>query len=242
MDGRRPDVNGRRVVVTRPQGQAAELVEALREAGADPVELPMITVTTRERGVEELRASLGDVDEIDWLVVTSPNGARVVRTLHEDGVPLPSVAALGDATAATLGHDVEFVASRAIGSVLVDEFPSGTGRVVLVQGSLAEDTVARGLEDKGWRVTRHDVYETNDAVLDEDDGTRVAGADAVVFASGSAVRNWVRHFGASFDGAVVAIGPVTQRVAQDAGMNVAAVADEPTPAGIVKALEAVFGR
>lgn len=235
-------VNGRRVVVTRPRGQSEELADALRVAGAEPVELPMITIVTREEGVNALRASLGRVEEIDWLVVTSPNGARVVRTLHEDGVPLPSVAALGDATAATLGHDVEFVATRAIGSVLVDEFPSGTGHVVLVQGSLAEDTVVRGLTEKGWRVTRHDVYDTNDAVLDENDAARVAGADAVVFASGSAVRNWVRHFGPDFDGVVVVIGPVTQRVAEDEGMNVAAVADEPTPAGIVRALGAVFSQ
>ena len=235
-------VNGRRVVVTRPRGQSEELLVALRDAGAEPVELPMITITTREEGVDALRNSLDRVEEIDWLVVTSPNGARVVRNLHEDGVALPSVAALGDATAATLGHDVEFVATRAIGSVLVDEFPSGAGRVVLVQGSLAEDTVARGLADKGWHVTRHDVYDTNEALLDESDALRVAGADAVVFASGSAVRNWVRHFGAPFDGAVVVIGPVTQRVAQDEGMNVTAVADEPTAAGIVRALGAAFSQ
>ena len=133
--------------MTRPQGQADELVAALRDAGADPVVLPMITIAMREEGIDELRSSLGNVDEIDWLVVTSPNGARVVRMLHEDGVPLPAVAALGEATAATLGHDVEFVATRAIGSVLVDEFPSGTGRVVLVQGILAEDTVSKGLEE-----------------------------------------------------------------------------------------------
>lgn len=228
--------------MTRPRGQAEELVEALRDAGAEPLEMPMITISTRDSGVDELRASLDNIDAIDWLVVTSPNGARVVRALHEDGVPLPSVAALGEATASTLGHDVEFVATRAIGSVLVDEFPSGTGRVVLVQGSLAEETVARGLEAKGWRVTRHDVYDTRDAVLDRDDDERAAGADAVVFASGSAVRNWVRHFGPSFDGVVVVIGPVTQRVAQDEGMNVAAVADEPTPAGIVRALDAVFNQ
>jgi uroporphyrinogen-III synthase len=218
------------------------LVAALRDAGADPVVLPMITIAMREEGIDELRSSLGNVDEIDWLVVTSPNGARVVRMLHEDGVPLPAVAALGEATAATLGHDVEFVATRAIGSVLVDEFPSGTGRVVLVQGILAEDTVSKGLEEKGWRVMRHDVYVTNDAVLDDGDAERVEDADAVVFASGSAVRNWVKHFGPSFEGAVIVIGPVTQRVAEDAGMNVVAVADEPTPAGIVRALDAVFSQ
>lgn len=230
------------MVVTRPRDQAHELVEALCDAGADPVELPMIAITMRNQGIDELRASLGRVEEIDWLVVTSPNGARVVRDLHEDGMSLPAVAALGDATATTLGHDVEFVATRAIGSVLVDEFPPGRGHVVLVQGSLAEDTVARGLAEKGWNVTRHDVYETNDAAPDENDAALVAGADAVVFASGSAVRNWVRHFGAHFDGAVVVIGPVTQRVAQDEGMNVAAVADEPTPAGIVRALGGVFSQ
>jgi uroporphyrinogen-III synthase len=235
-------MDGRRVVVTRPEGQQEELVEALRDVGAEPIELPMITITASQEGIDELRSALSRVDEVEWLVVTSPNGARIVSMLHESGASLPAVAALGDATAATLGHDVEFVASRAIASVLVDEFPTGAGRVIVVQGNLADDTVSSGLASKGWTVVRCDVYRTADAEISEADRTRAEGADAVIFASGSAVRNWTRTFGNTFGGAVVVIGPVTQGVAEEQGVHVAAVADEPTPVGIVRALSALFSQ
>jgi uroporphyrinogen-III synthase len=112
----------------------------------------------------------------------------------------------------------------------------------VVQGNLADDTVSSGLASKGWTVVRCDVYRTADAEISEADRTRAEGADAVIFASGSAVRNWTRTFGNTFGGAVVVIGPVTQGVAEEQGVHVAAVADEPTPVGIVRALSALFSQ
>jgi len=235
-DTPRGELAGRRVVVTRPRHQQDELAEALASLGADVVRLPLIDIVEEHSGIDILRDELNDVDRIDWLVVSSPNGARVVAALHEAGSPLPPIAAIGASTAEAIGHDVELVSGRANAASLVDEFPAGHGRVVVVQGERADATLVEGLEAKGWLVTRCNVYRTVHTSPSADDIERVRSADAVVFASGSAAENWARLVGAEFGGAIVVIGPVTKAVAEGVGLRVDAMADEPSVAGIAAVL------
>ena len=229
-------LTGSRVAVTRPRHQQTELVAALDAAGAHVVSMPLIDIVEDQDGINSLRSMLVDVDSISWVVVSSPNGARVVSMLHEEGCPLPPVAVIGAATAEAIGHSVDLVSRRANATSLVDDFPIGEGRVIVVQGERADDILTTGLTAKGWAVTRCNVYRTLDASPDEDELEEAMRCDAVVLASGSAVANWVRLVGADFAGAVVVIGPATQSAAETAGLVVAAVASEPSPAGIVEAL------
>ena len=66
---------GRRIVVTRAPDQAAELSERLRALGADPIELPVISLeppadpAPLDRAIENLAS-------YDWLIFTSVNGVR----------------------------------------------------------------------------------------------------------------------------------------------------------------------
>lgn len=233
-------LDGRRVVVTRPSHQQAELVTALVEEGAEVIALPLIDIVEVPTGIAALRAQLADADEIAWLVVSSPNGARVVAALHEEGCALPSVAAIGESTAIAIGHAVDFVSRRANAASLVEEFPVGDGRVVVVQGERADSALVDGLAAKGWHVTRCDVYRTIDTDPDRQELAVARGADAVVFASGSAAENWARLVGPTFDGVIVVIGPVTKSAAESAGLSVGAMADQASVAGIIAALAATF--
>ena len=230
----------KRVVVTRPVHQQSDLVEALHIEGAIPVPLPLIDIVEIPAGVSDLRSLLADAENLSWIVVTSPNGARVVSMLHEDGCVLPPVAALGAATAEAIGHSVEFISSRAVAAALVDEFPNGIGSVVVVQGDLADPTLTSGLAAKGWNVNRCDVYRTIDTEPTHDELSDALDADAVVLASGSAARNWARLTGGDFTGEVVVIGPVTAAAAHEAGLHVSAVADTPTVPGMIDALAAAL--
>ena len=227
---------GMSVVITRPRHQQAELTEALTAYGAQPIDMPMIEIIEIPAGVSELRKILTDAENLAWLVVTSPNGARVVSILHEEGCVLPPTAALGAATSDAVGFDVEFVSPRATAASMVDGFPQGSGNVVVVQGDLADDTLSNGLHEKGWSVRRCNVYRTVDTEPDEAVIEEACTADAVILASGSAARNWARLLDGRFDGAVVVIGQVTASVAQEAGLVVSAVAEEPTVAGLIDAL------
>jgi uroporphyrinogen-III synthase len=68
----------------------------------------------------------------------------------------------------------------------------------------------------------------------------VTGADAVLFASGSAARGWVEVFGTDAPPVVVAIGPETAAATERAGVRVTAVARDHSLAGLVLALAEWF--
>jgi uroporphyrinogen-III synthase len=227
---------GRRVVITRPRHQQDELAGALAAAGADVVRLSLTDIVEIREGVEDLRNELTDADAIAWLIASSPNGARVVAALHEEGCAMPPVAAIGQSTARAIGHDVDLISCRANAASLVEDFPTGEGRVVVVQGARADTTLVDGLTAKGWRVTRCNVYETVDTEPSADDLAHAASADAIVFASGSAAENWSRLVGVGFTGVVVVIGPVTKTAAESAGLRVDATAAEPSVEGLVAVL------
>lgn len=237
IDGR---LAGRHVVVTRARHQQEPLTSALRAEGASVVSMPLIDIVESPDGIASLRALLVDADEISWIVVTSPNGARVVGMLHESGCSLPPVAAVGAATADTIGHGVDFISRQATSAALVDGFPTGPGRVIVVQGERADDTVSEGLAKKAWSVTRCDVYRTIDTEPDADVVADAINADAVVLASPSAVGNWTKVTSGRGRAAIIVIGPVTRSAAETVGLAVDATADDPSVGAIVDALVSVL--
>src|SRR5690606_32902679 len=100
---------GRRVLVTRPRDQAAELVDRLTAMGAQAVEAPMIRIDPPQDPEPLLRAA-ADPAQFDWIVFTSVNavdafmhalldGERDVRALKG-----PKLCTVGTGTAARLAR------------------------------------------------------------------------------------------------------------------------------------------
>ena len=124
---RRP-LLGRRVVVTRARDQAGELADRLRLAGADVVEVPTIELAEPSDGGSGLRDVVRRVDGFDWVVLTSPNGARRFTSLLRDGRDLAGVrlAAIGPGTAAALAEAhlvADLVPERYVAESLLEAFP-----------------------------------------------------------------------------------------------------------------------
>ena len=219
---------GRRVVVTRAAGNADVLAELVTAAGGEAVVVPLIEVV-------DTGAVVPDLAGFDWLVVTSPNGAGHAPAPLPPGV---RVAAVGSATASTLaerGIAADLVPSRQSGAGLVAEFPAGTGAVLVIQAVDGADTIARGLQVLGWRVT---AVATHRAVpVDPTEAQRAAAAEADVLlvASGSAARAWVAAFGTWAPPVVVAIGPQTAADAERVGFTVHRVAADHSLPGLVAA-------
>jgi uroporphyrinogen-III synthase len=245
-------LSGRQIVVTRALEQAGPIVEVLSAAGAHVISLPLIEIIEPPDGGAARNAALASIGNYEWLVVSSPNGARrVVDTLHESVkniTRIPQIAVLGNGTREVIervpGISVHLQAEVPSGEGLVRSFPTrangSEGKVLLVQGEGADLTVVSGLTEKGWEVTRVDAYRTAHCVPSVEIRGEVEQGDAVVFASGSAARSWVAALGTEFRGKVVVIGPVTQKVAASLGLEVHAVAEEPTPEGICAALVVLF--
>ena len=236
---------GRTVVVTRPS--PGSLAVRLTAAGASVEHVPLIAFGPPTDGGSELRAALGQLATFDWLVVTSATGAEAVGD-SAAGVPNVRLAAVGLATAAALGgrvgRPVDLVPEQANSDGLLAAFPTTPSRVLLAQADRAGGHLAAGLRAAGHDVVAVEAYVTRPLPPDATQLGLLAGADAVVLASGSAVEAWsqavAQHEYGAVTAAIVTIGRRTADVAAAHGLPVAAVADAPTDDAIVAAVVGVL--
>lgn len=152
-----PDLAGLRVLVTRPVGQSATLIAALRAAGADVISMPCVAI--------EARVPARLPERADAVVFISRNA--VENGLAAGVAPMlrtaKMVLAVGPATAAGLaGFDVITPAVHSSDGLLElpvwDRFATGA-RVVIVKGCGGSTTLADGLRARGLVVDAIDTYE-----------------------------------------------------------------------------------
>ena len=207
------------VLVTRPGGEQDPLVAELESRGYRVIAVP--TVATRAIEVE-----WPDLAWFDWIVVTSAAGVAVLPELPRG----PRWAAVGEATARALrrvGVEADFVPGEANGRALGETIPDVAGkRVALVRASEAASDLPTVLTSRGAIVDDITAYETVEGPAESAPALHQALREdlaAVVFASGSAVRGFVK-LGGETNLPAVTIGPRTSAAARDAGFTVAAEA------------------
>jgi uroporphyrinogen III methyltransferase/synthase len=247
-----------RVLVTRPQEQAAPLAAELVQAGATPVIYPCIELAPPPswQPLDEALARLGDYG---WVIFTSPSAARVtLDRAAARGVSLAShtalrVAAVGDQTAAAVrgrGLTVDLVPGvdqqRQEGLVegmlaaLRAPVPTGAGestraRPILFPQALGGRELLRDqLAGAGYVVEVVAVSQTRSCDL----GQPPPAFDVATFASPSALRAFVEGRGRqALAGAKVAvIGPTTAAEAAALDVAVDAMPATPSIAALVQAL------
>ena len=206
-----------RVVVTRPRGQEGEISARLESLGHDVLFCPLIAVEPVGGPV--------DVSGYDWVVVTSPNGARELRERMR-GTPA-RVAAIGAATAEVLGG-ADLVPRVSTQEGLLAELPRPAGRVLFAGAAGARPLLA---DELGADVVT--LYRTVEL-----EPERVPDGDVVVLASASAARAYART-GAAMP--AVSIGPETTRAARAAGVEVVAEAETHDLEGLVAAVARAAG-
>lgn len=240
-------------MVTRSEHQASGIADRLVAAGATVVAVPVIAIEEPADGGEALRGALAAHDEVDWVVVTSVNGAeRAVAAAAAVGADLSTVslAAVGPGTRDALaahGLDVDVVPDRFVAEGLLAAFPAPpidrTGRVLLAQAEGARPVLREGLAAAGWDVRVVTAYRTVHPPVSAELVARAAAADAVTFTSASTVRGFVAAAGLDAVPPVVAtIGPITSAEAVGLGVTVTVEAPVHTVAGLVDALISHLGR
>jgi uroporphyrinogen III methyltransferase/synthase len=240
---------GRRVVVTRAREQASELVARLSALGAATVEVPAIEIGDPDDGGAALAGAVGRIGDYDWVVLTSPNGARrllaALAAAGRDARALGGVrlAAIGPGTAAALASArlvPDLVPERFVAESLLAAFPAappGGGRVLLARAAVARDVLPAGLAKVGWSVDVVDAYRTRAVPLDERQAAALAEAEIVTFTSSSTVTNLLAAAGGHpLPPVVAAIGPVTAATARDHGLAVDVEAEVHTIDGLLDAL------
>jgi uroporphyrinogen III methyltransferase/synthase len=255
---------GRRILVTRPREQAAELSDRLAALGADAIEAPMITIAPPEDMGPLIRAA-AEPDNFDWIVFTSVNAVDTFMAALVDGdrdvraLKGPLLCAIGSATAGRLArHGIkadllppEFRA-EAVVAALAGRVTLDGARVLLPRSDIGREIIGEQLRDAGAVVTEVIAYRTilEDAPRPgEPDiyGMLLQGhIDVVTFTSASAVRNFARVYGAEQavdllkNTVVAAIGPVTAETAVQLGFTVTVQPATYTVPAMVEAIAAHF--
>jgi uroporphyrinogen III methyltransferase/synthase len=247
---------GKRILVTRARHQAGALSRLLSERGAQPVELPAISI--QKMAGKELDDAIADLPNYHWLIFTSGNGVEAflerLRVLGRDGRALGGlkVAAIGPATAQALR-------AKGINPDYVPEVYSSEGliaglsrrdivgkRFLLPRADIADKKLTDGLIELGAEVHEIAAYRTvpQPEAISQARGVILSGQiDVITFASSSAVSNLVAVFGKelpAIKAKVACIGPRTAETAAKAGLKVDIVAREYTIPALVAAIEDYF--
>jgi uroporphyrinogen III methyltransferase / synthase len=249
---RRP-LAGRRIVVTRARAQASELRDRLETLGAEVIELPVIRIVPVGSS-PEIAAALDGLADYDYVVLTSPNGARCLfERLAERGLDARAfesatrIVAIGPGTADALadgGIRADVVPERFIAEGILDALTGEelSGRRVLVaRAREARDTLIDGLRERDASVDVVALYDTVTETPTSEQVAAALSADTITFTASSTVTSFMALLrdedrAKLSDLRVVSIGPVTSATVRAAGLEVHAEATEHTIPGLVAAL------
>lgn len=248
-------LRGRRIVVTRAEHQASELVDALESAGAVALRCPTIAIGPPDSWAD-LDTALADLDGYRWVAFTSSNGVRaVVSRLAEvgrspDELDGDRVAAVGSSTARALidvGIRPAFVPRVERSRFLAAHLPDVEGaRILLARADIADPAVAEMLRER--RADRVDDVAAYRTRLRAPEGEALEelrrGVDGITFTSPSTVRGFLRLGEESarlLQGVVVAtLGPAATGLARREGIDVTVEARVRNMSGLVDALRTAF--
>lgn len=255
-----PPLSGRRILVTRRPEQSGTLSRRLRGLGAITLEIATIEVVDPD-DYGPLDQALRGLHRYDWLVFTSANAVRSVgerlTALEIDRASVGRavrVASVGSSTTEAFrahfpGGDVSLQPEldfRLEGLVAAFVARGVRGeRFLLPVSDRARDTLALALRSRGAKVDSMVAYRTvTPPGLTERLASQLReGIDLATFASPSAVEGFASAAGDLATGLPAAvIGPVTERAALSAGMDVQVVASPSTEEGLLAALERHFAR
>jgi uroporphyrinogen III methyltransferase/synthase len=255
---------GKRILVTRPKPQAAELVDRLEVMGAQAIEAPMIRIVPPE-DFAPLDDACARASEFDWVVFSSANavdafvnrlleGPQDLRCLN--GVKLCVV---GPATAERLsryGLKVDLTPPEYRADAVVRALSETTSvkglKILLPRADIGRDVLADDLRKQGADVTEVTAYRTVVAEPEREGEPDIyhmlleRRIDVVTFTSASAVRNFVRVLGAEPAAdllrttVVASIGPVTAEAASQSGIQTTVMPSSYTIPALVDAIADYF--
>ncbi len=245
---RRP-LDGKSVLVTRPEDQSAGISEQLKALGAEVVLMPAICIKPLDR-TEELDAALHQLGRYDWVVLTSVNGVKaVVDRLESIGLGLQSLrsrklAVIGPATGDELTRLVrapDLIPEEYVSESIVKSLGSVRGqRFLLARADIARKDLAISLRDLGAIVDEVPVYH----IVAAHPGNTLPkrAPDYILLTSSAGVRATVDLLRSSdrldwiSQSRLACIGPITARTVTELGFIPHIVASQYTVPALVQSL------
>lgn len=256
-------LTGRRIVLTRNAEGSSRLADRLEALGAEILDIPLIEVRYDLDG-DTAAEVFKDFASYEWILFTSRNGVRhfftaflkVFKDIRSLGFARLGVVGNGTVEALEEFHLApDLVAPKATASELAraleEEQTLDNLKILVITGNRNREDLVKSLWENRAIVDTLQVYSTNFRDLSDNESAarfRKEGADALVFASASAVQAFgeqARHLALEKGARVPALcsfGPTTSAGMKQAGIPVAVEASEPGLDGMVEALVQFFAQ
>lgn len=244
----------KRVVITRPENQAIEIIEALENLGAEVHHCPTIKISPVESR-DLIDKEIGSLEKYNWIIFTSVNAVRIfmerIFELGKDSRALGKlkVCAIGSQTGDSLteyGIIPDMVPDEYSQEGIIKEIKiAPKERILLPRAIAARDLLPLKLSEMGAVVEVIPLYE---AVADIAGIKKIKeilfnkNVDIITFTSSSSVLSLTRSFDEMArmrlfkDCLIASIGPITSKTLRSEGLKVDIEAKEYTAAGLVKAI------
>ena len=249
------------ILVTRAAEQSSKFTALLQQQGATVIEMPALVITPPS-GWEELDRAIANLDEFQWLILTSANGVNYffdrLNTLGYDARALGKIkiAVVGRKTASVLKQrqlNPDFIPPNYVADSLIANFPEDiVGQKLLFPRveTGGRDTLVRELSDRGAEVVEVPAYQSK--CPDKIDpqawqALKQKQIDVVTFASSKTVTNFYQLLqqpaesdkaieSLLADVAIASIGPQTSKTCRELLGRVDLEAEEYTLEGLTTAI------
>lgn len=248
-------LSGKRILVTRPAGQADEFAGLLKTKGAQAIKMPLIKIVP-PKDLRRLDRTINNIYNYNWVVFTSVNGVNCfMDRLKKNNAAIKKLksirfAAIGSRTAQRLkrfGLKAELVPDQfrqeALGEEIIKRLKRGA-RILLAQAEGSRDVLARMLKAQGFKVSILPIYRTMPVTNYKSRLREMlleGRIDIVTLTSSSCVRAFVSltqdNLRKYLNKVVIAvIGPVCRDTAKKLGLKVDVMPKQYTIEGLTEAL------
>jgi len=255
-------LKGKHILITRPEEQEEDFIEALKAQGAEPISFPTIRIIPPRDWVKVDKA-IENLSTYDVLIFTSVNGVKFFfQRLKEKGKNIGSLTlkklemvAIGPKTAAAIEQfqlRVDVVPKKFQAESIIEalEKKGITGkRFLLPRAEKAREILPQEIKKRGGHIDVVTVYRTGKGegnIQEVKELFRKKLIHVITFTSSSTVQNFVellaeKNISTMIKGAVVAsIGPITADTAASFGIRTDIMPENYTIPGLVKAISEYF--
>ena len=235
-------LSGKRILVTGSRNMADSLEKEFEQYGGETIAISLVETIPDYSDCDDI---FNNLEKYSWFIFTSANGVNIffdrLRDLRVDIRKLANArfAVVGTSTKKALekyGLYADFIPSKFTLKILAEELSkelTDKDKILIVRGKQGKNFIEDKFSDMSVEFDKICIYETIQDERRADEVKRICpDVDYIVVTSGSGARALRDMAGCEHDN-IVAIGPVTKRDCEEAGLRVKLVAEEFDARGIV---------
>lgn len=235
-------LSGKRILVTGSRNIADSLEKEFEQYGGETIAISLVETIPDYSDCDDI---FNNLEKYSWFIFTSANGVNIffdrLKDLRVDIRKLANArfAVVGTSTKKALekyGLYADFIPSKFTSKTLAEELSkdlTDKDKILIVRGKQGKNFIEDKFSDMSVEFDKICIYETIQDERRADEVKKICpDVDYIVVTSGSGARA-LRDMACCEHDNIVAIGPVTKRDCEEAGLRVKLVAEEFDARGIV---------